>query len=186
MSVTGKAGARHALRKGTAGDHDRVDAAFSRFELGHREGYAAFLRAQARAFMPIEAALDRSDAIAQLPDWSRRRRSDALVADLAELGHPVEPDAASAGEGGSTFATIEDVLGAVYVLEGSRLGGQLLARSVPAGLPRRFLDAGDATLWRTLVAAIDKMLITKEQIATATVAARAVFARFEKEALAER
>ena len=52
------------------------------------------------------------------------------------------------------------MLGAIYVLEGSRLGGAVLKRTVPGHFPRRFLEARQAAgSWRTLLQALDEFLI---------------------------
>lgn len=171
--MTGKSGARWKLRSATATDHDAVDTAFGGFDLGDRRKYKVFLTAQAAAFLPVEAGLDRVDFGRVLPDWTERRRSAALIADLAELGETTPPAAETLA-----FDTAEAALGAIYVLEGSRLGGRMLARSVPPDLPRRFLDAGDAALWRTLIEVLDTTLRSEDQLKAAIGAARAVFARF--------
>lgn len=164
--------ARFALRAATAGDHDLIDGLYSRFDLAQAAHYRAFLSAQADAFIPVEAAIDRVDLTGLLDDWQQRRRSAELTADLLDLGTQPEP---------ATDIPVysrAEALGAIYVLEGSRLGGRVLARSVPAGLPRRFLGAGEPSLWRVLIEVLDKNLVTEEQLSAATGAARAVFARF--------
>ena len=166
---------RLRLREATAPDHEQVDAAFSRFDLGTRAGYIAFLQAQAAAFLPVERAIEDNDVAAILSDWPARRRSHLLTADLAALG--AKPDG---GIAAPPLPSSSAVLGAVYVLEGSRLGGRLLARSVPAELPRSFIGSGDPALWRRLIEALDKAIATEEQMYAATVAARAVFACFSQ------
>jgi heme oxygenase len=168
---------RLLLRTATGAAHDRVDAAFGGFDLATRDGYTAFLRAQADAFLPVEAAIDRTIALASdmLDDWPQRRRSDALRADLADLGH--EPAAMTAAP---AIASREALLGAIYVLEGSRLGGTMLARRVPSGMPRRFLTAADPDRWRKLIQILNRALVTQEQQAAAIAAACDVFARFEE------
>ena len=167
---------RFALREATAAEHERVDAAFADFDLADRRSYANFLAAQAAALLPVEAGIDRSDVARLLPDWPERRRGSLLCDDLnalevsALVGAPVD------------FDSDEAVLGAVYVLEGSRMGGRMLARAVAPNLPCRFLEASDDGRWRTLTALIDTALGSDEQRAVAIDAARAVFARFEQSA----
>lgn len=166
--------ARDALRTATADDHARVDRLFGRLRLDRRDEYVGFLRAQAMAYLPAEAAVERAAPTALLPDWPERRRAALLRDDLDRLGvtRPAEGRAPS-------LASPAAVLGAVYVLEGSRLGGRLLARSVPAHFPRRFLTAGEPRLWRALVAALDENLADPADRAKAVAAAREVFALFE-------
>lgn len=167
--------ARHSLRSATAAAHDAVDRAFGAFDLADRQRYADFLTAQAAAFLPVEAAIDRSAPLRVLPDWPERRRSDSLRDDLTRLGV-----VASAQAEMRPFDTPEALLGAIYVLEGSRLGGRMLARGVPDAFPQSFLSAGNPALWRSLLAVVELNLVTGEQRATAITAARDVFALFEK------
>lgn len=163
-----------ALRSATADQHDRVDALFSRADLTARGGYAQFLAAQADAHLAVEDALDRSDAAAVLPDWPERRRAALLRADLAELGEAPPPLAQVA-----LFDTPAAVLGAVYVLEGSRLGGRLLQRSVPADLPTRFLGASNPAAWRALLTLLDERLTDDHERRAAIQAATNVFQLFQ-------
>ncbi|MES2988772.1 MAG: biliverdin-producing heme oxygenase [Pseudomonadota bacterium] len=163
--------ARAALRLATAPDHARVDAAFSQYDLSSREGYRRFLLRQAAAHLPVERALDGGVAI---EDWPERRRADAIRADLADLGCT---DIAEAPFGG--FSTPAEMLGGAYVLEGSRLGGQLLRKQVSDGLPTRFLAKGSSEAWRALLTVLETKLTSPEEIAAAVKGARAVFACFE-------
>lgn len=89
--------------------------------------YLLFLRGLARGIVPIEAALDRVGIVDMLQDWPARKRTDALQADLADFGEAI-PDPVRA------FA-LDDrpgAFGALYVLEGSRLGSQVLLRQALA------------------------------------------------------
>jgi heme oxygenase len=168
---------REVLRRSTAVEHGRVDDIFSRFDLGRRHSYGWFLEAQAAALIPTEDALDRLGAADVLPDWPQRRRSNLLKADLVELSitvpEPFDPLPLSSDKA--------SLLGAIYVLEGSRLGGALLKRAVADGLPQRFLDARqDAGSWRTLLKSLDEFLIRPNEVDAAVVAARCTFACFER------
>lgn len=169
--------ARAALRAATAEEHLNVDAAFSRFRLGDETGYRDFLLAQAAGFLAVERALDEEGAAGILDDWPQRRRGDLLLADLADLNVTApEPFPAPAFISGKA-----SMLGAIYVLEGSRLGGAVLKRTVPGHFPRRFLEARQAAgSWRTLLQALDEFLIRPDDLAAAVSAAKEVFARFEQ------
>lgn len=166
--------ARAALRAATSPFHDRVDAVFSQADLTTRAGYARFLTAQAAAHIPVEDALERAGAARLIPDWTARRRAELLRVDLAELG--LEPPAAA---GSIAFGSDAAVLGGAYVLEGSRLGGTLLRRSVGPALPTRFLGGDDSAAWRALLAVLDEHLSTAEIVTVATEAACDVFLLFE-------
>ena len=166
--------ARATLRGATAAHHDRVDAVFSRADLTTRAGYGRFLMAQAAAHLPVERALSEAGAADVLPDWAERQRAPLIIADLAALGL-TPPDTGA----GPAFATPAAVLGGVYVLEGSRLGGTLLKRSVGEGMPTAFLGAADSALWRRLLATLDAALDSGAQRQEAVAAAVRVFDAFE-------
>ena len=168
-------GARTVLRTATQASHDRVDSAFGRCDLATPYGYRAFLTAQAAAFLPIEAALDAADAARVIPDWPERRRAALLVADLADLGAPLPEPVET-----PVFGDAARIAGAIYVLEGSRLGGAMLHRSVAPGMPTRFLATPTRPdAWRSFLLALDTILNTPDRLDAATEAAIAVFTCFE-------
>jgi heme oxygenase len=166
--------ARSVLRAATAAHHDRVDHLFSRLDLSDAGDYSRFLQAQASAHLPVERALTLAGADDVVSDWSERQRADALRADLIDLGL-AQPYASAA----IAFEGHEAVLGGIYVLEGSRLGGKLLKRQVSPHLPTRFLSDGDSAAWRRLLATLEERLVTDEQRAGAAAGAIAVFHLFE-------
>lgn len=139
-----------ALRDATSARHQEVERLLpaSWSTLG-REGYAAYLSQVAGFHVPLEGRLFAAhdwDALG-LSDGSARPRAPLLCADLAALG--IDPATLPYA---TTLPDVQDVaraLGVLYVLEGSTLGGQVLARQVSsgaAGLPTSFLDgAGAAT-----------------------------------------
>lgn len=133
------------LRSESGPAHDRVDAAYGAFRLDQRDDYAAFLAAHARALPAAEAALH---AHPDLPPW--RERARLLAADLADLGRAMPAPLPF------TLADDAAAWGALYVTEGSRLGGTVLARAVAEGWPQRYLGARHLPgEWRTLLAAIE-------------------------------
>lgn len=162
--------ARFTLRSATAEAHEALDALFSRFDLTHRDGYGDFLLAQAGAFIGVEAALDQAGAARVLADWRERQRRGALSRDLADLGLEPPPPIAP-----PDFPTEAAVLGGLYVLEGSRLGGAMLVRNVPDDLPKAFLSPGNPMAWRAFVAVVDQRLSSAESLERAADAARSVF-----------
>lgn len=167
--------ARLTLRDATSAWHDRVDAAFSAADLTERTGYSRFLLAQAGAHLPVEAALDAAGIEAVIPDWGARRRASLLLSDLAALDlppPPIEPTPA--------FDDVPAMLGGAYVLEGSRLGGTMLRRSVPDAFPTAFLSGGGSAAWRALISLLDERLRSEEDIDAAITAACEVFALFER------
>jgi heme oxygenase (biliverdin-IX-beta and delta-forming) len=123
--------ARTALRAATAAKHDAVDAAFGGFDLTDPASYARFLTAHARALPAVEAALASCDTI---PAFAPR--TELLRADLLALGLDMPAPLPLAPPENEAAA-----FGALYVIEGSRLGGGMLAKQVPDALPRAYLSA---------------------------------------------
>jgi heme oxygenase (biliverdin-IX-beta and delta-forming) len=164
-----------SLRAATAADHEQVDRLFSSLDFAVAADYRRFLLAQAAAFLPVERALDEAGAASLLPDWTERRRGSLLIADLEELdASPPEPLACPALDSAGIW-------GALYVIEGSRLGGALLKRGLPPAAPRRFLAAPqNKGSWRNLLRLIDQHLIEPQDIETGSAAARMVFSLFER------
>ncbi|MCF7200714.1 biliverdin-producing heme oxygenase [Pseudomonas oligotrophica] len=175
---------RTRLRNATAALHRQVDAAFSAFRLEQADDYRRFLRAHARVIPALEQALGASAATAHLPDWPQRCRSNALLADLAELDEapPPAPFVALGDDEGAFW-------GAAYVLEGSRLGAQLLLQRVRQGAaerPQRYLGhAAGETLWPRFLQRLEARASYCDEAALQA-AAGAVFSRFAAAARLER
>lgn len=174
------------LRRATERWHLRVEAAFAPFDLVTLPGLAGFLRAQAEAVDSIEAALDQADIASLLPDWPARRRAAAVKRDLETIG------------GGEPFiplprpslGTTAHQLGAVYVLEGSRLGGKLLARRVATSADPRVLGATNflrheagAGAWRHFLGVLEAAEPGRENLLEGAIEA---FSMFEAAALSKR
>lgn len=166
--------ARSYLRSITRSAHGRVDTRFSAFDLSDDHSYRGFLEAQATAFLPLEAALDRAGAGRLLSDWPQRRRADALKSDLTELGIQL-PNEASAPD----YLDEASIWGGLYVLEGSRLGGAVLRRSVGRHLPKAFLKPAPKGAWSAFVAELERNLYDRVILQRAGVSALNTFACFE-------
>ena len=159
------------LRAATASDHDAVDAGFGRYDLSDADDYRAFLLAHAKALPAVEAWLEGIPGLAAV-----RSRGEALAADLATLGEDMPapmafelPPSEAAG------------WGAMYVVEGSRLGGIMLSRSVPEGMPSAYLGAKHLSgEWRALLAAIDQQPADETWVAEAVAGAKAAFALYRR------
>lgn len=178
--------AHRRLREATAHAHEAVDAAFARYDLTDRDSYARFLSAHAAVMIPLEAALNAAGAEDVTPDWGMRKRGHLLLADLAALNaqpflpQGVELSSDTLAPDGSAD-TAPALAGVLYVAEGSRLGGRFLARRVPAGFPKAYLDAHQpAGNWAKLLASLDQILYDEPRTATAIAAALEVFALFER------
>ncbi|WP_439816131.1 biliverdin-producing heme oxygenase [Zavarzinia sp. CC-PAN008] len=119
---------RARLRAATAARHAQVDEGFAAYDLATPAGYGAFLATHAAALLPLEAALEQAGVADLLPDWPQRRRSAALLQDLADLGVDPGPSVTIALD-----ADAAALLGTLYVLEGSRRGAAYLLKAVAQG-----------------------------------------------------
>ena len=101
---------RQVLRTATRADHDRVDALVSGLDLSTRAGFARFLRVHLACFAALDAAASGPDGLGRV-----------VAALRSDLGR-VEPRAAL-----PTVALPPiDPLAAAYMVEGSRMGTQVL------------------------------------------------------------
>ena len=175
-----RAGTRVALRAATAKRHAELDSLFSSLDVTTKSGYVTFLSRLAAAYVPVDAQLEATGIRALFPDWDRRSRRAALLDDLRHLGvaTPLMLPALF-------FATPEDMLGALYVLEGSRLGGQLLLRQVAASFDeevkaaKRFLQSGEDTgSWRDFLAVLENRAVDEAGLERMITAADRTFALF--------
>lgn len=167
---------RNALRAGTAECHNAVDNLFGRFDLSDPHDYAAFLTSHARVLPAVEQALENGGIARLLPDWPERRRRDMLESDLAVLdlqNPPALPFGPLKGD--------DALWGAVYVLEGSKLGGAMLAKRVPGELPASYLShQGPKGAMKAFMDRLNETEAVDEE--SAMEAARAVFKAFRQAA----
>jgi heme oxygenase len=153
------------LRDATGAAHEQVDAAFGAHDLSSPAAYRAFLLAHARALPAAERAMAALPFAATLPT-----RTPLLAADLTELDATIPAPLPFAP--GDDSASLWGVL---YVVEGSRLGGALLARQVPDGAPGRYLGAVHAPgQWRAIRAALDEAATGRDANWTARMVAGAL------------
>lgn len=147
---------RSLLKEATASDHERLDGLLAAFDLQTLAGYRRFLEINAAVLTPLESALVAGGVDELLPDWERRTRSEAILADLAAIGGTAQPLAQPHLD--STF----DLLGTLYVLEGSRLGAAYLIKHVKRSTDPRVSNAtaylghgAGLKLWPSFVALLE-------------------------------
>lgn len=131
------------LKRETRVEHRRVDQhpalkPLLRRELAIEE-YATALSALYAPVASLEAALS-SGLDAHGVNYPLKQREALLKADILQLGRQVQPVSRL-----PPLATIDAIVGTLYVLEGSRLGGAMIARHVRHVLgnqvPLRFFAA---------------------------------------------
>jgi heme oxygenase len=163
------------LRAATAADHDKVDSAFGETDFGDRAAYGRFLTAHALALPAVEAMLE---DVSALPP--RRPRTPLIEGDLRALGLDMPPPLPFPVPVSTAAA-----FGSAYVIEGSRLGGGILAKRVGADLPTAYLSETHLPgEWRGFLAALDRAAEGHAWIAEMIAAARATFDLYRKAALA--
>jgi heme oxygenase len=179
-NVVAKGGLRALLREKTAAAHACLDLSIQTVELRSAPQYCHFLEAHAEALLPLEATLVQSGVRRLFPDWDERVRSQALLEDIARLGGVVRP-----------FEELEPLddagmLGAMYVLEGSRLGAAVLLDIVlqsPDPIVRNatgYLSHGaQKRLWPSFLAILERCGTTLNDVNATVDAARHAFAIFE-------
>ncbi len=151
-------GFRFHLRETTRDEHDATESAFAHFDLSTLHGYHDFLLAHAGALATLEPRLHQVG----WSGWISRR--DYLRADLDDLGDQKVPGLRGVRP---HLPTDAHVWGAQYVLEGSRLGGAVLARTIPVGSPARYLTGaeseqpGTTRPWQEYCRALDN--VAKDQ-----------------------
>lgn len=153
------------LRDATGAAHEAVDAAFGAHDLAVPGAYRRFLLAHARALPVAERAMAALPFARTLPT-----RAPLLEADLADLDVAApEPLTFAPGDDEATL------WGVLYVVEGSRLGGALLARQVPPDLPCRYLGAVHGSgQWRAIRAGLDEAAAGEDADWTARMVAGAL------------
>lgn len=141
-----------------------------------KEDYAAVLRMFYGYFSPLESQIAALIDLALLPDIAERRKAASLLHDLEAIRQ-------LAGElplctGLPPLNTTAQALGAFYVLEGSTLGGKMIARMLRANEALAVSDEaltffsgyGEQTgsKWKTFLTVLNNQPEADEIIASAT------------------
>ena len=96
--------------------------------------YAYLLRMFYGYFQPVEVKIQRLIDSSLIQDIAERRQSAALVSDLRVIGSETEGLATTSST--PVLETIPQALGAMYVLEGSTLGGRFISQMLAKQLNR--------------------------------------------------
>lgn len=167
--------ARSHLAAAVAELHERVDRAMSLENMTTVDDYRRHLRCHAQVVLPLEKVLETHQHASAIPDVARRWRSTALADDLRALGEPHSKHL-DTPIGGSLAA----IAGAMYVLEGSRLGAKVLLRQLGAqggqDLPVEFFSHGASDrLWSSFVNWLNSVEWSPLEISEMCETARSVF-----------
>ena len=152
--------------------------------LGSEDRYRELLLRFASALLPVDVAIQTHPEARLVPDVADRAVRGPLVSDLRSLGVPqatidrlsepsfvIEPSAAH-------------LLGAMYTVEGSSLGGRVISRMVREAIPQApvaYFDRYGESIgdrWALLRRIINANLKTNCDCDGAVTAAGSVFARF--------
>ena len=117
------------LKQSTASEHAALEKLFMQRlkSIGSYADYARFLEHLAQFIWPVEHAIAQQPIHTIITDAHQRRRGLALVADLNALGRP-QP--AVQHELASFVHNEYAAAGALYVLEGSALGGAIIGTRI--------------------------------------------------------
>lgn len=146
---------RFALKRATDQAHTRVEGIIGAAGMfASLDGYRRYLAGTLAIRSHYEAVADASGAAEVWSRWPGRRVSGIVAQDLADLGGSAHaPDKKAI-----KVLTPSELLGALYVLEGSSLGARVLSKSVSAfglsashGARHLHAQAGEAAIWREFV-----------------------------------
>jgi heme oxygenase len=180
IALEAPAAARTFLRDACGAVHTRLDARLSRVDFNDRRAYADMLSRMSAPLSAMEGALSAGVAPVLFENWAGRLRAHALRADLDALSGDFRQHFAAPIESEA------EALGALYVLEGSRLGGRVLARLAGEsadervrGATRYFRQGERAGHWRSFLDKLESSPAMRAQPERAKRAALDTFAAFE-------
>jgi heme oxygenase len=148
-----------------------------------REDYVRMLNWLYGFYAPMEALIGNYLTPDHLPDIDRRSRAEFLLGDITQSGLP-NPEYDICRELPAIHSASQ-AIGALYVLEGSTLGGRIIADMIqrqlgPTAKTGFFqgYGAGTETMWQSFRDFLDQPRATEEQTAIIA-AAKATFITFK-------
>lgn len=162
---------RDWLRRETAALHDAVDREVEQIDASTAKGARALCRYLHRGNLTVEAALERANVHRILPEWPSRKCA-GLLGDRA-------PTLDGQGPHALEFQGESEVWGALYVMEGSRLGSKFLARRyAPLAKHPYFIAALADRFWPIFLARLGEAHATLEKKDALLSGARRAFGAF--------
>ena len=146
--------------------------------------YTAMLGLFYGYFGGLETLINKAIDTTQLPDSKERRKTQAIANDIEELGANTPKKAY--GDDLPRITNHLDALGALYVIEGSTLGGKIISKMMQQQLELGdkglsfFLSYGDNTeaMWDSFKDALNTQAKNPEQEAVIIAAANQTFLKF--------
>lgn len=148
-----------------------------------RKDYVELLQLFAGYFSHLEDLINQKLRMDLLPDYSLRRKAAALQADLLSMSASLPEKIRK-----ENLPDIENslqALGALYVMEGSTLGGQVITKMIAGKLPEEkaftfFEGYGEKTIemWNSFKASIDAIPLSKEDADVIIKSANETFNKF--------
>lgn len=135
-----------------------------------QQDYAALLSLFYSFFGGMEVGIDEHIDTTLLPDYTQRRKAAALAEDLEDLKATL-PEKASEKDTPSISSHLQ-AMGALYVMEGSTLGGKIISQMIqkklnlPDGFALSFFNSyGENTgsMWQTFKDAINQPLSAPQE-----------------------
>ena len=178
---------RLQLRAETDRPHKTLEAILAASGLtGQRDDYVALLESFLRVYRPLEAALAKLDWTSFGLNLAERSKTQWLAADLAALGrdHRVIEDWSAIPQ----IDTPIRGLGALYVVEGASLGGQVISKWLserlgigPSNGGRFFSSYGEdvSRMWRSYLEVLEAAAEDAPEAEIITAAALETFQAFE-------
>ena len=150
------------------------------------QDYAGLLSLFYSFFGGMEKGIEQHIDARFLPDYPQRRKAVALAEDIQALNInlPLTADISDT----PSISNHLQAMGALYVMEGSTLGGKIISKIIrqqlglPEGFAMTFFDGYGAdtdAMWQTFKAAVDQPLPPQEE-AIVVQAANETFIRFRQ------
>lgn len=173
------------LRASTAQEHQELEDEVGIAEsLKSRDGYRSLLEAFYGFVAPLEARLAQFSWDKLNLDFDERRKAHLLERDLTELG--VDAATLPRCEDLPALESFEQACGALYVMEGSTLGGQHILRmarqeGLPESATHYFQSYGPRVgeMWKQLGERLTAYAETDERSARMIDGARKTFRAFQ-------
>lgn len=140
MANVKEVGFGHRLKEETKTAHQETEKVLVQWmkRISTKDDYAGILKMFYGYFDPLEHLIYSQISESDLPDFKERRKATRLVEDLAALDILTKPNTSK------SLPTIQNnshAFGALYVIEGSTLGGEVIVKMLKANLALQLPDA---------------------------------------------